>query len=100
MLVEHMAAGIRSRFDRIALASRQAFGHPSGARRPPDRPGPTLTDQPASDGPDAIPDAPSAFVSYSRRDSAFVRRLVDALTERDITVWLDEEDIPPAARWR
>jgi WD40 repeat protein len=59
-----------------------------------------MSDQPAPEQSDPIPDAPSAFVSYSRRDSAFVRELVGALTSRGLNVWLDEEDIPPSARWR
>lgn len=39
------------------------------------------------------------FVSYSRRDSEFVRRLVDGLTARGKDVWVDWEDIPPSADW-
>jgi hypothetical protein len=41
------------------------------------------------------------FVSYSRRDRAFVVDwLVPALAARDKAVWIDAEDIPPAADWR
>lgn len=40
-----------------------------------------------------------AFISYSRRDSEFVRRLAAALGERGKTVWLDVDDIAPASRW-
>jgi WD40 repeat protein len=36
------------------------------------------------------------FVSYSRRDTDFVRRLCDALTARDKVVWLDTETIADA----
>jgi WD40 repeat protein len=45
---------------------------------------------------------PNVFISYAREDQAFVRRLHQALTEwappKD--VWVDLEDIPPAAAWR
>jgi hypothetical protein len=33
------------------------------------------------------------FVSYSRRDYAFVRQLVDAVSRAGKEVWLDTEDI-------
>jgi len=39
------------------------------------------------------------FVSYSRKDSGFVRRLTDALTARDYESWVDWEDIPHTADW-
>ena len=39
------------------------------------------------------------FVSYSRRDTAFVRELHAFLTGEDRAVWVDWEDIPPASKW-
>jgi hypothetical protein len=39
------------------------------------------------------------FISYSRRDQEFVRRLHDALGQRDKTVWVDWEGIPPTSEW-
>lgn len=42
---------------------------------------------------------PAVFISYSRRDKAFVERLHAALTERAYDVWVDWEDIPPSAEW-
>ncbi|MDQ2828011.1 MAG: TIR domain-containing protein, partial [Chloroflexota bacterium] len=39
----------------------------------------------------------SIFISYSRRDQAFVRTLYDALVARGFTVWIDWEDIPYGA---
>jgi len=39
------------------------------------------------------------FISYSRRDSDFVRRLHDALASRSRDVWVDWEDIPLSADW-
>jgi hypothetical protein len=39
------------------------------------------------------------FLSYSRRDHEVALRLHAALVERGKEVWIDEEDIPPAARW-
>ena len=40
-----------------------------------------------------------AFISYSRRDLEFVRRLVEALESRGKDVWVDVDDIGPAAPW-
>jgi WD40 repeat protein len=40
------------------------------------------------------------FISYSRRDSDFVKRLHQALADRGRDVWVDWEDIPPASEWR
>jgi WD40 repeat protein len=60
--------------------------------------GPAGIDQQAAP---AQPERPDVFVSYSRRDKEFVeRRLLPALLERDKDVWVDLEDIPPAADWR
>ncbi|HVK03184.1 MAG TPA: TIR domain-containing protein, partial [Armatimonadaceae bacterium] len=39
------------------------------------------------------------FISYSRRDAEFVRRLNDALKARGRDVWVDWESILPAADW-
>src|SRR5215216_4316710 len=39
------------------------------------------------------------FISYSRRDGAFVRGLHSFLTEGGRDVWVDWEDIPPASQW-
>jgi hypothetical protein len=40
------------------------------------------------------------FISYSRKDKAFISDLVSALKESDFTAWVDWEDIPLAAGWR
>ncbi len=40
-----------------------------------------------------------AFVSYSRRDADFVGGLVAALGARGVTLWVDQEGIPPSAEW-
>ena len=40
------------------------------------------------------------FISYSRRDGAFVRSLHAALAEKGRDVWVDWEDIPPAWDWK
>jgi WD40 repeat protein len=40
------------------------------------------------------------FISYSRQDQAFVRRLHDSLAARGREAWVDWEDIPASARWR
>ena len=39
------------------------------------------------------------FISYSRRDQAFVRTLHDRLAAEQRDVWVDWEDIPPSAEW-
>lgn len=46
-------------------------------------------------------DAPrfDVFVSYARRDGAFVRRLYDALAAQQRQAWVDWEGIPPTADW-
>lgn len=42
---------------------------------------------------------PDVFVSYSRKDKAFVEKLVTALADKKRDVWVDFEDIPFAAEW-
>jgi hypothetical protein len=42
---------------------------------------------------------PDVFISYSRKDTAFVRQLVDRLKVDQRDVWVDFEDIPFAAEW-
>ncbi len=39
------------------------------------------------------------FVSYSRKDGALVRRIVEALEARGKVVWVDFDDIPPSVDW-
>jgi hypothetical protein len=39
------------------------------------------------------------FVSYSRKDKAFVEKLTESLTSRKREVWVDWQDIPPTADW-
>lgn len=39
------------------------------------------------------------FVSYSRRDSAAARKLIEACRSIEQDVWVDWESIPPAADW-
>ncbi len=39
------------------------------------------------------------FVSYSRRNIDFAKRLVDSLTKNNRDVWVDWEDIPRASDW-
>ncbi|HEY6319553.1 MAG TPA: TIR domain-containing protein, partial [Acidimicrobiia bacterium] len=40
------------------------------------------------------------FVSYARENQAFVRWLVEALTQQGRDVWVDWEGIIPSAKWR
>lgn len=39
------------------------------------------------------------FISYSRDDDSFVRRLYDALNEQERRAWVDWKGIPPTADW-
>ena len=39
------------------------------------------------------------FISYSRKDDPFVRKLSDGLANRGRKIWVDWEDIPPTADW-
>jgi WD40 repeat protein len=39
------------------------------------------------------------FISYSRKDVEFARRLANELTKTDRDVWIDWEDIPRAVDW-
>ncbi len=57
------------------------------------------TEAPAGQ-PTARPEQPDVFLSYSRKDSDFARRLGEALAARDKEVWADWEDIPATAEWR
>jgi WD40 repeat protein len=41
----------------------------------------------------------TVFISYSRKDGDFVRRLNEALEARDREAWVDWEGIPPTAEW-
>jgi hypothetical protein len=42
---------------------------------------------------------PDVFISYSRRDKAFVERLNEGLASRGKDAWVDWEDIPASAEW-
>src|SRR5258707_1509423 len=39
------------------------------------------------------------FISYSRKDKEFVRKLHDSLKNAGRDIWVDWEDIPPASDW-
>ena len=39
------------------------------------------------------------FISYSRKDSAVARKLIEEFKNIDLKVWVDWEDIPPAVGW-
>lgn len=42
----------------------------------------------------------SVFISYAHEEKEFVRKFHDSLIKSDLEVWVDWEDIPPAADWR
>ncbi len=39
------------------------------------------------------------FISYSRKDTEFAKKVVECLKAEDMEVWIDWEDIPPSADW-
>jgi hypothetical protein len=39
------------------------------------------------------------FISYSRKDIEFARKLAASLSEAGINVWIDVEDVPPGTNW-
>lgn len=45
-------------------------------------------------------DEPYVFISYSRRDSAFVEKLADTLRAAGVRTWTDVESIPAGANWQ
>jgi tetratricopeptide (TPR) repeat protein len=50
---------------------------------------------PAAPGDQQVPRPQEVFISYSRKDKEFVRRLHEALSRRDREAWVDWEDIRP-----
>ena len=50
--------------------------------------------------PATVDDTPDVFLSYCAQGRQFVLRLASALQAGDWRVWVDEDDIPPAAEWR
>ncbi len=50
---------------------------------------------PAAPGDQQVPRPQEVFISYSRKDKEFVRRLYEALKRRDHEAWVDWEDIRP-----
>ena len=40
------------------------------------------------------------FVSYSRKNKEFCRRLADEFQKRDLDIWVDWDDIPPTVDWK
>jgi TIR domain len=41
-----------------------------------------------------------AFISYSRKDEVFVRRLTDSLLGAGVKTWVDVENIPAGSNWQ
>ena len=41
----------------------------------------------------------NVFISYSRKDIEFVRKLNDSLDSSEIEAWVDWEGIPPSSDW-
>lgn len=39
------------------------------------------------------------FISYSRKDTDFARRLTDSFAAQNMEAWVDWEDIPPSVDW-
>jgi len=41
-----------------------------------------------------------AFISYSRQDTAFVKRLAEYLSQQELQCWMDSADLPAGEIWR
>src|SRR5262249_8557164 len=54
---------------------------------------------PATPGDQQAPRPQEVFISYSRKDKEFVRRLDEDLKRRDREAWVDWEGIPPGDTW-
>ncbi len=54
---------------------------------------------PAAPGDQQVPRSEEVFISYSRKDKEFVRRLDEELKRRDREAWVDWEGIPPGDTW-
>ena len=54
---------------------------------------------PAAPGDQQLPRPQEVFISYSRKDRDFVRRLDEALKSRGREAWVDWEDIRPTEEW-
>src|SRR5262249_22900704 len=54
---------------------------------------------PAASGEQQVPRPQEVFISYSRKDKDFVRRLDEALKSRGREAWVDWEDIRPTEEW-
>src|SRR6266436_6710860 len=50
---------------------------------------------PAPPSDQQVPRSEEVFISYSRKDKEFVRRLHEALKRRDREAWVDWEDVRP-----
>jgi tetratricopeptide (TPR) repeat protein len=54
---------------------------------------------PTASATNQMPRPQEVFISYSRKDKEFVRRLHEALSQRDREAWVDWEDIQPTEEW-
>ena len=54
---------------------------------------------PAASRDQQVPRSQEVFISYSRKDKEFVRRLDEELKRRDREAWVDWEGIPPGDTW-
>jgi hypothetical protein len=54
---------------------------------------------PAAPTDQQVPRPQEVFISYSRKDKDFVRRLDEALKSRGREAWVDWEDIRPTEEW-
>src|SRR4030095_10862542 len=54
---------------------------------------------PAASRDQKVPRSQEVFISYSRKDKEFVRRLDEELKRRDREAWVDWQGIPPGDKW-
>jgi hypothetical protein len=55
---------------------------------------------PSTDLPSTPPKTNDVFISYSRRDLAFITQLHQELNKRGVSAWFDKENIEVADHWR
>lgn len=84
-----MPPRFRCRRKRGGLSNPTGMAAPALAQLSWPRPGVT----------DDNPAVTDVFLSYSRRDLAFVRQVVAELTRHELTVWVDWEGIAPTTAW-
>ena len=111
VLIEKLRAEDSDRFEKFPpptpLDNVEAVKPASIADTPEEMPTPDKTEPavlPTSSAGDEPPENPKGtldvFISYSRRDEAFIKQLYQRLTSNGISAWYDRVEIKPGEQWR